>query len=144
MNGYTQSMQTSASLESAELSADSRRRVARHIEDLGSDVETLAIAAERHLIHYGARAVDALSAATSSDNAQVRFRAVYALGKIGDRRALDCLTSCAQDEDPRVAQEAVVALGGLADGRAVTPLLELIDAVHAEEDAKYQAGEDHA
>ena len=126
-----QAMQTSPT---DEISADSRRRIARHIDDLGSDVETLAINAERHLIRYGARAVDALmQAALDSPNPQVRFRAVFALGKIGDSRALDCLMRCAQDSDPRVAHDAVVALGDLADPRAVTPLLELIDAVQEEE-----------
>ena len=127
-------MQPTQTSPSHGLSTDTHRRIVRHIDDLGSDVETRAINAERHLIRYGARAVDALiTAATNSENPQVRFRAVFALGKIGDRRAYDCLMHCAGDPDPRVAHDAVVALGDLADPRAVTPLLELIDAVQAEE-----------
>ena len=116
------------------LTNDSARRVARHITDLGSPVETLAIAAERSLIKYGARAVEPLMAATSHEDAQVRFRSVYILGKIGDTSCYDVLVTCAQDLDPRVAQEAVIALGDLADPRAVTPLLELIAEVRLEED----------
>jgi HEAT repeat protein len=99
--------------------SEAAKKIERHVENLASADEAVAIAAERQLIRFGAAAVDALLAATDSVNPQVRFRAVYALGKIGDARAHDRLVACAQDADPRVAQDAVAALACLVDPREV-------------------------
>jgi HEAT repeat protein len=104
------------------LSADTRRRIAGHIAALASEEDTVAQTAERRLVRFGGKAVDALIQATTDSNPQVRFRAVWALGKIGDARAFDSIVALTNDKDEAVWYDATFALGELRDARAI-PLL---------------------
>ena len=84
-----------------------------------------AMNAESRLINIGESAVEALIKACDSPNRQVRFRAAFALGRIGDARALDALLKLANDADEFVQYDAVLALGSLGDAGAVPYLVEL-------------------
>ena len=90
-----------------------RRRIEQLIELLGSRDQHVALRAEGRLIKIGTPAVEALIPATASKDAQVRFRAVWALGKIGDRRALRVIVALTADRDARVAYDAATVLDEL-------------------------------
>lgn len=82
--------------------------------------------AEMALIRYGRWAVPALLAALASDCPVSRFRAAYALGKIGDSEVVGALVQVALcDGDHRVRYDAVVALRDIGDARAVPALHEI-------------------
>lgn len=71
------------------------------------------------------------SLSADRDNADSRYRIIYALGKIGDRRAVDAIIPCLDDyseppgsnEGYRVSSVAADILGLIGDTRAVEPLL---------------------
>ena len=116
-----------------EISADTRRRINRHIANLGSVEENVAQKAESRLLRFGKKAVGQLIGVVSSDNPQVRFRAVYLLGKSGDPQVLSVTLRFIDDPDETVRYDAVMALGYLGDRRAI-PVLEEI-ALHREDPA---------
>ena len=89
------------------------RRIEALIAELGSRDQRAALRAEGRLIKIGTPAVEALMAAATNEDAQVRFRAVWALGKIGDRRALSVIIRLTGDRDPRVAFDAATVLDEL-------------------------------
>lgn len=97
-----------------------QRRIGQLIAELGTRNQLAALRAEGRLIKIGPPAVEALMAATTSGDAQVRFRAVWALGKIGDRRALRVIMALTADRDARVAYDAATVLDELK-GEACGP-----------------------
>lgn len=109
----------------APLSSDSRRRIAKHIDNLGSPDDKTAQQAERYLIRFGRKGVEPLIEVASSPDPQVRFRAVWALGKSRDSRALPTILHLTDDPDERVCYDAILALGELGDTRAVPVLGEI-------------------
>lgn len=115
------------------ITADTRRRIVRHIETLSSSNDKTAQNAERRLIRFGTKAVEAFLVATSSPDPQVRYRAVWALGKIGDRRAFAAICALTEDADEAVRYDATLALGELADPRAAGFLEELIRRITSED-----------
>lgn len=102
---------------------DEKRRIRRHIENLGSGDDTVSSRAERTLIRsYGARALEELIEACTHPNPVVRFRTVWILGHTGDDRAYDAILRLTDDADERVRYDATLALGVLANGHALAPL----------------------
>jgi len=114
-------------------SPDTRRRIAGHIVNLSSADDKTAQAAERCLIHFGPKAVDALLVAASDPRPQVRYRAVWALGKSGAARAFPVICALTEDEDEAVRYDATLALGELGDPRAVPFLEELAQRIARED-----------
>ncbi len=110
-----------------------RRRIAGHIASLGSADGETALDAERRLIRFGAKAVDALLDAASDPRPQVRYRAVWALGKSGADRAFPVICALTEDEDGAVRYDATLALGELGDPRAVPFLEELAQRIMPED-----------
>jgi len=70
----------------------------------------------------------ALSAAAASANAEVRRRAVLAIGRIGDKRGTALVTPRLDDADTAVAASAAFALGLLRDTSAVPALAGVLRA----------------
>lgn len=102
-------------------------RIACHITSLGSPDRAVARRAESHLIrHYGARALEPLIAACASDHPQVRYRAVWVLGRTREPGAFDTVLRLTRDPDGEVRYDAALALGNLDDARAVEPLVTLL------------------
>ncbi|HEU4559776.1 MAG TPA: HEAT repeat domain-containing protein [Longimicrobium sp.] len=67
---------------------------------------------------------DALTSASASRNAEVRRRAVLAIGRIGDKRGTQMVVERLTDGDTAVAASAAFALGLLRDTTAVPALIE--------------------
>jgi len=93
---------------------------------LGSDDYFERQSAAWKLVEVGGEAVEPLLAALERDaEPQVRFKAAWALGKIGDKRALDPLArTLLEDEDPSVREWAASALEAIGDLRAVPVLAQ--------------------
>ena len=102
------------------------KRIEHLVTQLGGLDQRAALRAEGRLIHYGTLAVEALMEATASENPQVRFRAVWALGKIGDQRALALIRALTNDPDARVAYDAATVLQELNGGVYVAGNAEAI------------------
>jgi len=96
------------------------------IGELGSPDNDIQLRAESGLIKLGKSAVYALIAVTGHPNAQVRWRAAYALGEIGDPRAFESIAALLHDTQEEVRDEAVEALGNLGDLRAIESLADVI------------------
>jgi len=73
------------------------------------------------------RVVDALIRALGDPDEDVRWRAVGALGRIGDARAVEPLIRALGDPDEDVRREAAFALGMIGNARAVEPLIGALD-----------------
>jgi hypothetical protein len=114
-------------------SADTRRRIAGHVANLGSPDDKTALDAEWRLIRFAAKAVDALLAAAADPRPQVRYRAVWALGQSGAGRAFPVICALTEDEDEAVRYDATLALGELGDPRAVPFLEELAQRITPED-----------
>lgn len=97
-----------------------------YIQQLGSEDKDISCSAEQSLVRMGSIAVEPLLQALNSEDPQTRFRAAYALGKIGDPRAFDPLLRATQDSNEAVRYDAVIALGDLGDSRAIEPLLQML------------------
>ena len=91
--------------------------IQRLVWELGCLDQRAALRAEGRLIKIGVPAVPLLIRAAASDDAQTRFRAVWALGKIGDPRALLVVVTLTNDPDARVAYDAASALRELKGDR---------------------------
>ncbi len=122
--------------EPLKLTADTRRRIAGHIGRLGDTDKQTAYHAERRLIRFGAKAVEALLIAAAAPDPQVRYRAVWALGKSCESRALDVICALTEDADEAVRYDATRALGELGDLRAV-PFLESLARRATPKDARW-------
>ena len=105
-----------------QLSSDTVRRISRHIATLSDPDQPKSYRAECRLIRFGSKAVSQLIEAASSPDAQVRFRAVWALGKSRDPRSFETILRLTEDPDEAVAYDATLALAELGDARAVMPL----------------------
>lgn len=87
-----------------------------------------------------AGALDVLIAALRHDELEVRWRAVVALGWLGDARAIEALTGLLPGAPYEIKINAVWALGQIGDARAVETLLALIHAEDAlDPDVAYNA-----
>ncbi len=92
----------------------------------------LAAKREREqLARKAAAAVEQLIACLKDEDSDVRYKAMDALGKLGDARAVEPLIACLK-EDP-YGYRAAHALGVLGDRRAVKPLIAcLLEDVNSE------------
>lgn len=104
-----------------------QKRIHEHVEALGSQDASTAKRAESTLFrYYRTRAVEPLIAACDHPNPQMRYRAVWLLGKSKDSRAYETVLKLTQDPDGDVRYDAALALGRLGDIRAIEPLIALI------------------
>lgn len=98
------------------------------------------------LIRVGLPAVNPLLDLLREDNRWIRLRAIYMLGRIGDRRAVRPLLDTLQSDDPLVRKYSAAALGDLGDERAIGPLIDRLvdsnrDVVHDVDEALVALGE---
>jgi len=104
-------------------------RIQHLIEGIGNPDNDIQIHSEKSLIKIGLPAVNALVEATKHENPQIRWRAAYSLGRIGDNRAFDAILDLVINPDSRdsvTRYEAFLALGYLGDPRAIPPLAEIM------------------
>ena len=107
------------------ISADTARRIRGHTAALGDPDQAISFRAQQRLIRFGAKAVGQLIEAAASPDPQVRFRAVWALGKSRDPRAFETILRLTGDPDKAVAYDATLALGEMGDTRSVPRLQEM-------------------
>jgi putative membrane-bound dehydrogenase-like protein len=86
--------------------------------------------ATQALAARGEAAQDALTAALSSDNVQVRRNTVWTLSRIGSPAAMKVLRGALSDKHPSVRQSAVRAVGLSRDAAAVQQLCALLEDKH--------------
>ena len=103
---------------------DQKTQIKTLISALESDTQS-GVEAEVSLIEIGASAVEALIGATKHSNSIVRYRAVWALGKIRDGKGFEAILSLSQDASAEVRFDAILALGELGDVRAIPYLKAL-------------------
>jgi HEAT repeat protein len=115
-------------------------RIQKLISQLTNTDTEAAQAAEHKLVEYGKKAVKPLIEAASDPNPAVRYRVVWALGKIGNPKAYETILALIEDPDEDVRYDAVMALGELGDERAMEPLLELIRSAAEQEVLSSAAG----
>lgn len=114
---------------------DVRRVVLLVLEKLGwkppeEAEEVQQLVADREwdrLAGMGDVAVGSLIEALESGDEEMRVKAAWALGEIGDARAVDPLLSSLQDRSASVREKAIWALGKIADERAVDALIAALD-----------------
>jgi HEAT repeat protein len=85
-------------------------------------------AAADALARIGSPSVEPLLPMLEYVKPEVRIKAVYALGKIGDKRAVEPLLSMLDDRKIDVQIEAVEALGNIGAESSVAPLIDLLKA----------------
>jgi HEAT repeat protein len=108
-----------------------RRRIRRHIDNLGHEDDLTSYRAMAYLIrYYGARALEALVEASYSPNVRVRYRVAWALGHTLDPRAFEPLVRLVEDPDPAVRYDSTLGLGILGDPRVIEVLLDLARRCH--------------
>lgn len=78
--------------------------------------------AEMAVVRIGSAALPALIEAAGSEDPMVRYRAAWAIGKIGDSAGFDTRLRLMEDDDVRVRYDAIDALGKLGDHRALEPV----------------------
>ncbi len=105
--------------------AQAQKRIAKHVQNLAHSKK--GYRAECYLVRYGGRAVDALIKACSHRRPEARYRAVWALGLIGNRRAYETVLRLTSDPDQSVRYDAAWALGKLGDRRAIAPLIRWLN-----------------
>lgn len=91
--------------------------------ELGTEDYEAAQKAENALIQLGGFAVPGLVEASQSPDPQVRWQAVWALGKIRDKRGLTAVIRATDDSDGRVAYDALMVLGRWNTPEALAILL---------------------
>ncbi len=106
-------------------SRDGSRPIRDLVTDLGNADRETREKARRTLVEIGAPAVDALSTALSSGNAQVRWEAAKALQQIADPAIAPALIMALEDEDEGVRWIAAEGLSTL-DKAGVVPLLKVL------------------
>lgn len=79
------------------------------------------------LIHYGAQAVDALTALLMDEDADVRVHAATALGWVGGRDAVQPLLVALNDKDVQVRRYAARAMCWVVDETAVEGLIAALN-----------------
>lgn len=79
------------------------------------------------LVNIGKPAIPYLIKAINSRNKYIRWKAIKALGLIGDKRTIEPLFKALDDKDEFVRMRAVEALGKIGDRRAVPTLINLLD-----------------
>ena len=77
------------------------------------------------LIGFHKKAIPYLIEGLRDENAGIRIKAAFTLGKIGDADGLEPLVRAIQDIDPEVRIAAVRALGDIRDPRALPFLINL-------------------
>jgi len=124
--------------------ARSRKRIARHIDNLNSPDHDARCRAERYLLRfYVLRAADQLLEVVDHTNPYVRLYAAWVLAHTHDPRAFEPILRLCDDPDERVRYDATVALGILDDPRAIEPLKAILikyDETRPAGDAFYRIG----
>jgi HEAT repeat protein len=108
------------------LSRDTIRRIETHIAALGEYDQDKAYQAERRLIRFSSKAIGRLIEVAGSSDPQVRFRAVWVLGKSRDARAFETILRLTEDADASVAYDATLALAERGNLHALEPLRRLV------------------
>lgn len=108
------------------------RQLVGHLDSPDSDLQA---SAETRLAEIGLPAVDALLEATKSSESQVRWRAAYALSKIGDTRAYPHILGLVLNAEVGSEEhyESILALGRLGHARAIEPLIRILRASEPDE-----------
>jgi HEAT repeat protein len=75
----------------------------------------------------GSLALEPMLEALNRPDPDVRCRALWILGNVGNSRAVIPITLLLQDDDPTCRKEAVAALGEIGDPRAILFLKQVID-----------------
>ena len=76
--------------------------------------------------NMGEPAVEPLIQALKDEHWDVRRKAAWALGNIGDAKAIGPLIQALRDEYPDVREEAAWALGNIRDARAIGSLIQAL------------------
>lgn len=101
--------------------------VEQFIEALKENDEYERLKSINSLVTIGEPAVESLIKVLKYNEKDVRERAAWALGRIGDVRALNPLIEALKDEDLHVRWHAAEALGEINNVRAIEPLTGLLE-----------------
>lgn len=82
--------------------------------------------ARKTLDKIGKPAVGPLITALEDNDAEVRWRAAYSLGEMGDTRAIEPLAELLKDEDRRVCYRAIEALGKIESSQAAESIITVL------------------
>ncbi|MCE5323578.1 HEAT repeat domain-containing protein [bacterium] len=96
------------------------------IQKLGDPDNDVQLKAECALIRSDKAAVGRLIEATKYANPQIRWRAAFSLGEIGDQRGYPAVLALLDDKDMQVRADAVDAAGKLGGVNAIEPLSKVI------------------
>lgn len=99
--------------------------ISRLIKKLGHPSDRVGGKAEQRLVWLGRDAIREVQPLANHPNPQVRYRAVWILGKSRDPDFFETIVSKVGDPDHRVAYDAILALGELRDPRAIPHLQAL-------------------
>jgi HEAT repeat protein len=89
------------------------------------------------LTQQGAAALPSLFNSLRGDNVDTRWRAIVALGWIGDPESIPVLIDRLADQDWGVRHSALWALGMIRDTKVIEPLLKSLYAPESEEQIRY-------
>src|SRR5260221_387214 len=106
-----------------------KRAILSLIEALRVKDQSVNFAAQEILIELGDSSINELLEVLMDKDAEVRCRAIEALGKIGNPSALSGLMKALNDEDEQVRGKAAWALGKIRSPIAISALLETFNDV---------------
>jgi len=106
-----------------------KRALPSLIEALKVKDRSVNFAAQEILIELGDSSINGLLEVLMDKDAEVRCRAIEALGKIGNPSALSGLMKALKDEDEQVRGKAAWALGKIRSPIAISALLETFNDV---------------
>lgn len=95
------------------------------------------IAAFDALTQQGAAALPSLFDTVQGSNVEARWRAIVALGWIGDPQSIPTLVDMVADPEWGVRHSALWALGMIRDTKVIEPLLKSLYAPESEEQIRY-------
>ncbi len=105
-------------------------------EAIRSRRESVAKTAAMALAHLGkewpALIVERMIKELGSPEVYVRKRAIWVLGRLGDKAAVPHIAECLKDDSPLVQAYSAWALGGLKDPRALEPLEAFLETAQDE------------
>lgn len=96
------------------------------INDLASPDNNTQLRAENRLIRIGEPAIEPVIEAARHPNPQVRWRAAFVLGEIGDRRGYSVVLDMLHDEDAAARAAAVDAVAKIGGADAIEPLAKVV------------------
>ncbi len=106
-----------------------KRAIPSLIEALRVKDQSVNVAAQEILLELGDSSINELLEVLMDKDAEVRCRAIEALGKIGNPSALSGLMKALNDEDKQVRGKAAWALGKIRSPIAISALLETFNDV---------------